>query len=359
MAGTDLRAGDVVGRRLVLEEPFESEGGAVLPKLELAYTAHGDPGGDAVLVIHALTGHADAAGPAGWWRGLFDDGRRLAGPGRFVLCANLLGSCYGSSGPRTEGPDGRPWGGRFPDVTTRDQANALVRLLDHLGIERVRLAIGGSLGAMVLWQLLVDHPERVEQAVPIAGSAQASAWLIGLNHAARAAIKADPEWRGGECEGTAPAAGLGVARRIAMLSYRHHRQLGVRFGAAEDPRGATDFAVNGWLDHHARTFAARFDAHAYLRLIGAMDTHDVARGHGTLECALRRIRARVTVGGIDTDGLYPAEGLRETVQRLRFTGVEAEYREITSAYGHDAFLVEIDQVEAMLPGRVREAVCAF
>lgn len=359
MAGNDLRAGDVIGRRLVLDEPFELECGEVLPRLEFAYTRCGDPGGEVVLVIHALTGHADVAGPAGWWRGLFEGGRRLAGPGRSVLCANLLGSCYGSSGPCTEGPDGRPWGGRFPKVTTRDQANGLVRLLDHLGVERVQLAVGGSLGAMVLWQLLVDHPGRVAEAVPIAGSARASAWLIGLNHAARTAVEADPEWNGGQCEGTAPAAGLGVARRIAMLSYRHHRQLGVRFGAGEDPRDAVGFAVNGWLDHHARTFTARFDAHAYLRLIGAMDSHDVARGHGTLEAALRRIQARVTVAGIDTDGLYPPEALRETVQRLRFAGVQAEYGEITSAYGHDAFLVEIDQVEALLPGGPREAVCGF
>jgi len=317
-----------------------------------------------VCVCHALTGSAHAAShrgqgeDAGWWEGIIGPGKALDPTRHFIFCANLVGSCYGTTGPGSiDRATGEIFGSAFPVVTTRDMVRAQKRLLDRLGVCRLRLVIGGSLGGMLTWQWLVDEPEMVEAAVPIAGTTQASPWVIALNEVARQAIVNDPAWQGGDYRDRGPDAGLALARMIAMVSYRSDRQFWERFGrravssrGSSSPTGWGGFQVASYLRHHGRKLVRRFDARAYACLTTAMDLHDVARGHGDLDEALARIRSRVLVIAVDTDVLFHAHELRSSVDRLRRLGRNASYAEISSPCGHDAFLVELDQLNRLVGG---------
>jgi homoserine O-acetyltransferase len=321
---------------------FTTDGGAVLDELRLRYRVYGDPAAGQrhgwILVFHALTGSADVDG---WWGELVGPGRPLDTERHAILAANLPGSCYGSSGPLAD-PD-------FPALTPADMARAHVPLLVHLGIERLALATGGSLGGMVAleWGRVASVPtdRLVVFAAPAATSAQAVAW----NTVQRLAIEADPRWRDGRYPpGDGPDAGLAAARAIAMITYRSAAEFAQRFGR-RSTREPGRFDVEHYLRRQGDKLVDRFDARSYVALMGAMDRHDV--GELAQAAAETRQRVRTVIGvGIDSDILYYPDEVRRWVQGYRAAGCAARYEEIRSIYGHDAFLIEFDQVARILAG---------
>ena len=336
--------------------PFTTEGGARLPDVTVAYRTWGTldaDGANAVVVCHALTGDADAAA---WWPGLVGEGR-VADPTRqFVVCANALGSCYGTDGPATIGADGERLGSRFPRVTVRDQARLHARLLNHLGVREVALAVGASMGGMQALELaLVDReagPDRIQRLVLIGMGAAHGAWQIAISEAQRLAIRADPRWRGGDFPAhDPPEAGLAAARAMAMATYRSPALFAERFGRApHEPRfepGDPRFAVESYLRYQGAKLAGRFDAGTYVRLTEAMDTHDVGRGGARGDdaaAALARLRADALCIGISSDLLYPPEESRQLAALLP----AGRYAELVSPFGHDAFLVDVEALDALV-----------
>jgi len=332
-----VSAGDAGGApSLELGGPFALESGPRLPSVTVAYRTWGRPnarGDNAVLVCHALTGSADVDR---WWGALLGPGRALDPDRDFVVCSNVLGGCYGTTGPTSLRPGGqRRWGGDFPAVTVRDIVRAQAALLDGLGVRRLRLVVGGSLGGMQALEWALLFPDRVDAIAPIAVSARHSAWCIGLSEAQRQAIYADPRWRGGHYPpDDGPAAGLAVARQIAMCTYRSRASLEGRFSRGEAESGG--FAVESWLQHHGRALVDRFDANTYVTLTRTMDTHDVGRGRGGWREALAAVRTPALVVSIDSDVLYPPVEQEELAAALP-AGRLATLR---SPHGHDAFLIE-------------------
>ncbi len=366
---------DFPPRRFTLPTPFTLDCGDVLEGLTLAFETWGtlnEAGDNAVLVCHALTGdtHAASHGPddrPGWWEGLIGPGRTLDPSRYFLVCANIPGSCYGSTGPaETDPATGRERGPDCPVFTTRDAARAFRALLSDLGARRLALALGGSLGAMITWQLAVEYPDFVEAAVPIAGPFRATAWAIALNAAARGAIELDPDWQGGRCLNGGPARGLALARAIAMITYRTETLFEERFARervdrddSAHPLASNPFQVESYLDYQGRKLVKRFDARSYVALTRTMDLHDTAARFGSEDEALATIRARVLVVGIDTDVLYAPGPLRATAGRLAALGVRASYAELASPFGHDAFLVETDALDRTLAAFLADGGASF
>ncbi|MFI5472731.1 homoserine O-acetyltransferase [Streptomyces cacaoi] len=362
------REGDPPGRRRwqVRERPLPLEAGGELPGVRLAFETWGWLAPDrsnAVLVLHALTGDSHVAGPAepghptpGWWDGLIGPGLALDTDRWFVVAPNVLGGCQGSTGPSSTRPDGRHWGGAFPSLTQRDQVAAEAGLADALGIDRWALVVGGSMGGMRAVEWAVSYPERTSALLLLATTAAASAEQIAWADIQLHAIRDDPHWRGGDYHdtGRGPDAGLGLARRVAHVTYRSEPELQVRFGrapqGAEDPWNGGRYQVESYLDHHAAKLARRFDAGSYVVLADAMNTHDIGRGRGGTRAALRRVTARTLVAGVSSDRLYPLGQQAELAE-----GIPAadHLRVIESPYGHDGFLIEVEQVAAL----VRELVC--
>ncbi|MFJ1755111.1 homoserine O-acetyltransferase [Kitasatospora sp. NPDC088134] len=355
------RDGDPAGRRrfLALPGPLALEAGGVLPNARLAYETWGTPapdGSNAVLVLHALTGDSHLAGPAGpghptagWWDALVGPGRALDTDRWFVVAPNVLGGCQGSTGPASTAPDGRPWGGRFPFLTQRDQVAAEAALADALGIGRWALVVGGSMGGMRALEWAVTHPRRVGALLVLASAAAASAEQIAHASAQLHAVRADPGWHGGDYHhlppGAGPHRGLGLARRLAQLTYRSEPELAARFGRAPQPgehpwRGGR-FAVESYLDHHAAKLARRFDAGSYVVLNEAMNAHDLGRGRGGTAAALRRVTAPALVAAVDSDRLYPPAQQAELAALLPHADA---LRTLASPHGHDGFLLETAQV---------------
>ena len=327
-----------------LPGPFALESGESLPSVTVAHRTWGrlDAKGDnAVLVCHALTGSADVDR---WWGALLGPGRSLDPDRDFGVCSNVLGGCYGTTGPTSPRPGGHGrWGGDFPAVTVRDIVRVQAALLDALGVKRLRLVVGGSLGGMQVLEWALLFPDRVEAIAPIAVSARHSAWAIGLSEAQRQAVYADPRWRDGRYpEGDGPGAGLAVARQIAMCTYRSRASLEARFSRTEAEAGV--FAVEGWLRHHGRALVDRFDASAYVALTKAMDTHDVGRGRGGWREALATVRVPALVVSIDTDVLYPPVEQEELADALPL----ARLARLASPHGHDAFLIEGETTNALV-----------
>jgi len=336
--------------------PFTTEGGARLPDVTVAFRTWGTLDADAtnaVVVCHALTGDTDAAS---WWPGLVGAGR-VADPERhFVVCANALGSCYGTDGPATRDASGQRLGSRFPRVTVRDQARLHARLLNRLGVRGVALALGGSMGGMQALELaLVDReagPDRIRRLVLIGMGARHGAWQIGISEAQRLAIRADTKWQNGDFDADdAPEAGLAAARAMAMMTYRSAALFDERFGRTpHEPRfsaGDPRFAIESYLRYQGAKLAARFDAGSYVRLTEAMDTHDAGRGGDRGEdaaTALARLRADALCVGISSDVLYPPEDSRQLAALLP----HGRYAELDSPFGHDAFLVDFDALDALV-----------
>jgi homoserine O-acetyltransferase len=346
--------GDPVGDRVFLDLPelFPLERGGVLPSVRVAYETWGTLAADdsnAVLVEHALTGDSHvvgAAGPGhptpGWWDGLIGPGAPLDTDRFFVVCANVLGGCQGTTGPSSRAPDDGRWGSRFPEVTVGDQVRVEAALADALGIERWACVVGGSMGGMRALEWAVALPDRVATLFFLASGAVASADQIGTQTTQQAAIRADPRWSGGDYPlDDPPVNGLGVARRIAHLTYRSALELDARFGTHVQDDGR--FAVASYLDHHADKLTARFDAATYVLLTEAMNSWDVGRDRGGVEAALARVTARSVVAGVDSDRLYPIAQQQRVADAL---GVPLQV--ISSPYGHDGFLIEVEAVGALL-----------
>ena len=321
--------------------------GQVLTDLRLRYRVIGDARAAVqngwILVFHALTGSADVEA---WWGPLVGPGRALDTSRHAIVSANLLGGCHGSTGP-AEWKAER--GGRFPELTPVDLARAHVPLLEHLGVRRLALATGGSLGGMVAlqWGRVTSIP--TERLVVFAAPAAASPQAIGWNAVQRMSIEADPAWSGGDyAVGQGPAAGLAAARALAMITYRSAAEFQARFGRLSS-RSEGVFDVEHYLRRQGDKLVARFDAASYVALMRSMDLQDV----GDLAAAARETARQVdrVIGvGIDSDILYPASEVRDWVAAYQAAGARAEYREIASLYGHDAFLIEWDQVERILRG---------
>ena len=332
--------------------PFVLGDGTWLPELVMAWRHDGPPPWAApqVVVVHALTGSADAAGD--WWEPLIGPGRVLDTRRVGVLGANLLGGRYGSTGPTSIDPrTGSAFGRAFPAVSTRDQARAQWALLDALGIAEVDLVVGGSLGGMVALEVALVRPSAVRHAVPIAAPAATGPMAVAWNH-----IQVELIDRLG-------ADGLALARELAMTTYRSEADFDERFGRSAEPDGRP--SVVSYLDHQGEKLVDRFDGDTYRVLAGAMDRHDVGTGRGGLDAALARLAAAgvgLTGVGIVDDILYGPRQVRALVAAASAAGVSARYREIQSTKGHDAFLVEWDQLAGILGEaleRARAAAAAF
>jgi homoserine O-acetyltransferase len=318
--------------------PFTLDSGVVLPELVVAYRHDGPAPGLApqVLVVHALTGSADAAGD--WWAPLIGDGLALDTSRYGVLCANLLGGRYGTTGPMSDDPaTGRPYGATFPPVTIRDQARAQWRLADELGIDRLVLVTGGSLGGMVSLEVAVERPAAVTRVLPIAAPAVIRPLAVAWNHMQVRMVDALGE------------EGLALARQLAMTTYRSEADFDLRFGTRFEPDGTP--SIVSYLEYQGRKLVERFDPDTYRVLVGAMDSHDVGRDRGGVQAAFGRLAAagtRVTGLGIQDDILYGPAQVHELVDAALAAGVDAAYRHLNSTKGHDAFLVEWDQLTAIL-----------
>lgn len=367
------RPGDPLGQRqfmkMAVDRPFVLEGGGMLHDLTVAFETWGtlSPEADnAVLVCHALTGDAHAAGPAGdghptpgWWDDAIGPGRAIDTDRYFVVCANVLGSCQGTSGPASPLPDRLGhYGPHFPVVTIRDMVRTQARLADALGIARWHAVIGGSMGGMQALEWAVMYPHRVGRLVAIATCTAATAQQIAWWSTGRRAIALDPKWRDGHyydaVPGDGPHAGLALARQISQVTFRSDDVFTDRFGRepVEPIAGRFEmwqrFQVERYLDYHGAKLARRFDANSYLLLTKAMDLHDIARGRGGLDAALGRISAPTLAMGVSSDILYPHYQQRDLVADIARLGGSATYAHIESPHGHDAFLIDIDQVAAAL-----------
>ena len=338
---------------------IHTEAGAVIQDAHIAYRRWGAPRGDLhgknniLIVEHALTGDSDASD---WWCEAIGPGKALDTDEWCVICTNALGSCYGSTGPASEHPDGGVWGSRFPAITMRDMVHAERAFLEALGIGRVHAIIGGSMGGARTLEWTLLYPEAVDYALVLAVSARASAWQIGIQSAQITSITQDPDWRGGDYHGTgvAPDAGLAAARRIAHLTYRGELEIDERFGTSaqpgENPLGpfredGQRFAVQSYLEHQGKKLTERFDAACYVTLTEALNRHDVGRGRGGLNKALASSTVPTMIVGVDTDILYPYHQQEHLSRNL---GNLLAMSKLSSPVGHDAFLVEARQMDRIL-----------
>lgn len=360
---------------LTLDELHLSDG-SILAPVTLAYETWGTlaPAADnVVLICHALTGNAHACDldapndpRAGWWNPLIGPGCIFDTRRYFVICSNILGGCYGSTGPTSPHPaDGSPYGMRFPLVGISDMVRAQRALLDQLGVQRLAAVAGGSIGGQQALEWAVAYPDFIERVIVLAAGARLSAQGIALNEIGRRAIIADPRWSGGNyLPGQGPDDGLAVARMVAMLSYTSAADLEARFGrrpasrAIDAPSIGPAYDVESYLQYQGEKLVRRFDANTYLILSRAMDRYDVAEGRGSDEAALARVRASFLAVGTSSDWLFPPAQVRALAEGVQKAGGRARYAEINSPLGHDAFLKAWDQLETILRPFMEESVPA-
>jgi homoserine O-acetyltransferase len=347
----------------IFNEVLNLESGEILVNPTLHYAVYGklNPArSNAVLVCHALSGSARVGD---WWPQLFLPGDQglLDLERDCVIGINIFGSCYGSTGPSSIDPStGKPYGPSFPLINVRDLVNAQARLLDHLGIDRLKLAIGASIGGMQVLEWAILFPERVARAISI-GVAPLGAMGLGLNHLQRQAIMLDADWKDGCYEtGNGPKGGLALARALGMISYKSVPLFEERFARRpnrygdENPFLSTSagqngrFDIAGYLDYQGSNFNTRFDANSYISITRTMDIFDPVRAHETPYIAYSRITAHLTLVGISTDWLFPPEDVRSLAAMIRASGTRCDYREMASNHGHDAFLAEPDALVRIL-----------
>lgn len=327
-------------------EPFVTESGFAFPKPEIAYKTWGSLNKErdnVVIIFHALTGNVDADE---WFGGLFNPGGYMDTDRHYIICTNVLGSCYGTTGPLSVNPDsGDPYLADFPNVTIRDIVRFQQMLLDKLDVRGVELVIGGSMGGMQALEFCIMD-DRAQSAVLIGMGKSHRPWAIGISHTQRRAIYADPNWNDGYYDPERPPAeGLSVARMIAMNSYRSPGDFDQKFGRDFQPGSENrQYQVESYLNYQGDKLVGRFDANSYVRLTEAMDSHDVGRGRSSARHVLGNIRIPVAVVGIDTDVLYPTEEQKELASFIP----KGVYHEITSLHGHDAFLIEFDQLNKII-----------
>ena len=352
------REGFPQGERLFYDfGPFTTDTGFVFNQVRVAYQTWGALNHDAsnaIYIAHALTGDSHVTGEAGsghatagWWNSLVGPGAPIDTDKYFVVCANVLGGCQGTTGPASAAPDSKPWGSRFPVITIADMVRVEYELMGFLGISSYALILGPSLGGMRVLEWMVRYPDAVRGGLVLGSTAAVSAEEIGIHATQITAIELDPHFDNGDYYESAvgPIAGMGLARRIAHLSYRSETELDVRFGrnlqGTELPRNGGLFAVESYLDHHADKLARRFDANTYIALTRAMTLFDLGEGRGGVEKALNTITAPLVVVGIDSDRLFPLRLQQDIVDSA--PGAD-ELHLLISPIGHDGFLVEEDQV---------------
>jgi homoserine O-acetyltransferase/O-succinyltransferase len=321
--------------------PFNLESGTVIPGFRLAYTTAGqltEAKDNVVWIFHALTGNSD---PFDWWSGLVGSGKIIDPARHFIVCVNMPGSCYGSTGPLDYNPrTGEPWYHEFPFFTPRDMARAYHYLRLHLGIERIWLGMGGSMGGQQLLEWATEEPDLFEKIIPMATNAFHSAWGKAFNASQRMCIESDPTWK--ERHPQAGMEGMKVARSIALLSYRHYRTYAAT--QQDDPERLEHYRAESYQRYQGEKLATRFNAFSYHALTKGMDAHHLGRSRGSIHEALASIRAKPLVIGIDTDVLYPPEE-QEYIARQIPGG---QFALLHSHYGHDAFLVEYEKLTEMI-----------
>jgi len=349
-----------------INNQFQFECGKIIPELTVTYETYGklnSAGDNAILVCHALTGNAHAAyynSPTdklpGWWDGFIGKNFPLDPEKYFIVSPNILASCYGTNGPDSIDPrTGKKYNMTFPPTTTRDMVRVQKALLDYLGVKRLFCVVGGSLGGMQTWEWLVQYPDFIEKAVPIAGTAKGSPWMIALNEVARQAIYNDPHWEHGNYSTNPPHKGLHLARMLGMISYRTQTQFWERHNrdrVDNSPEHYFDFdnwfQIESYLHYQGDKLTQRFDAKSYVYLSKAMDLHDISLGFDSWEKALARIQAKILVIGFDTDILYFPDELKKLTNELKILNKNVRYAEITTKFGHDAFLIEYKKLNPVV-----------
>jgi homoserine O-acetyltransferase len=319
------------------------ESGEVLPDVVIAYQSWGElnqAADNAILVNHALTGWADVDG---WWPQMVGPGLTFDTNKYFVVCPNVIGGCQGSTGPSSLAPDGKRWGSRFPVITIRDMVQAELAFTKKIGVKKYQLAVGPSLGGMRSLEWAITYPELIGAICTIGSSAVATGDQIGAASIQLRAIKSDPNFNNGDYyeQSVGPIEGMGIARRIAHLTYRTESEMDVRFGRELQGDETGRYAVESYLDHQAQKLAKRFDANTYIALTEAMNSHDVGRDRGGVAAALATIRVPIAVVSIDTDRLFPPRLQQEIVE---LSPEVATLHTISSPFGHDGFLIEVESV---------------
>jgi len=369
--GAKISEGQSHVRLIHFEEPFEFESGEKLPSTTVAYETYGvlnAEGTNVILICHALTGDAHASDynilaeekgngtfskSNGWWNAIIGTGKVFDPSKYFIVCSNILGSCYGTSGPTSINPaTGKRYGMSFPQMTVRDIVKLQYKFLTALGVKKIKSIAGGSLGGMQVLEWSLMYPDFVESIIPIATSASHSAWGIALGEVGRKAIMDDPAWNNGNYT-EQPRAGLSTARMIAMISYRSAESFSRKFGRDIIPdkilnslKEKPKFQIESYLRYQGEKLVNRFDANTYIYITRVMDMHDVTRDRSTLRDTLGSIKSKTLCMGINSDILYPAAEQKEIASFIP----NAKYFEIDSIYGHDAFLIEFEQMNKAIEG---------
>ncbi len=342
-------------------DQLELDCGVTLAPVEVAYETYGTLNAaksNAILIEHAFSGDAHAAGEGGWWNNMIGPGKGFDTDQCFVICANVLGGCRGTTGPSSINPDtGCPWAMSFPAISIADMVRLQKKLIDYLGIERLLAVAGGSMGGMQALEWAVTYPDHVLAALPIATTARHSAQQIAFNEVGRQAIMADPDWNEGNYYGhRPPARGLSVARMVGHITYMSDESMRQKFGRRL--RAPDQFEVESYLHYRGSQFVDRFDANSYIYITRAMDSYDLTQ-RGSLASLFESIRTRFLVISFTSDWLYPSYQSLEIVSALRSRNCDVAYCNLVSNYGHDAFLVEVEEqtelVRGFLASTFREA----
>ncbi len=348
------------------DRPFRLTGGGELQPATLRFALYGEMNSqrdNVILVCHALSGSAQVAD---WWPQLFGPGLPFDLDRYCILGVNVLGSCYGSTGPRSLNlATGLPYGGHFPLVSIHDMVHAQAQLIDYLDIDRLHTVVGGSIGGMQALAWAVHYPERLQRCI-VVGACPVNAMALALGHIQRQAIRNDPAFRDGHYPPEdPPLRGLALARALAMCSYKSALLFDERFGRRHNRNGerpdrdpAGRFDVAGYLDYQGQLFLKRFDANSYLIISKAMDTFDLGSTPEEEAAALQRIQARMLLVGISSDWLFPPGDVQALANRIRQAGKDVEYRELVSTHGHDGFLADADQLNALILDVLQEPVLA-
>ncbi|QZD90962.1 homoserine O-acetyltransferase [Qipengyuania aurantiaca] len=352
---------------LRLNDPLPLDGGGELVDASIAYETYGalnEDRSNVILLCHALTGDQYVASPhpvtgkPGWWERMVGPGKPIDTDRFHVICANVIGSCMGSTGPASEASDGKPYAMRFPVITIRDMVRGLVALLDELGIGQLHAVVGGSMGGMQALSLAANWPERAARVLVIASTSRHSAQNIAFHELGRQAVMADPRWNGGDYyEGEAPDSGLAVARMAAHITYLSEEALTEKFGRNLQDRDAksfgfdADFQVESYLRYQGSGFTRRFDANSYLYITRAMDYFDLADEHGgKLADAFAGTDARFCLVSFDSDWLYPTSESRHVVRALNAAGAAVSFVELSAPHGHDSFLLDVPALDRVVEG---------
>lgn len=355
-------------------ESLKLESGESFGPVTLAYETYGTLNpekSNAVLIVHALSGDAHAAGvhegqdDPGWWDDFIGPGKAFDTDKYFIICSNILGGCKGSTGPTCPNPKtGKPYALDFPLISINDIVNAQKRLVKYLGIEKLLSVVGGSMGGQQVLSWLVNHPDTLRSAIPIATTIKHSPQQIAFNEVGRQAIMADSHWKSGNYyDGPAPSKGLAVARMIGHITYMSDKSMAEKFGRAKKEGGepfkfTADFEVEGYLRYRGDNFVKRFDANSYLYITKAMDNFDASGGR-PLQEVLRAGAAKVLVISFKSDWLYPAYQSQAIVKACKLAGVETTYCEIDSTYGHDAFLLEVEEESHLIKHFLKKVFYAY